>query len=198
MANGDMTAQFLHLRGIGAKILTDMAKRAMRVKGGAVEGNDAGGLLAAMLQGMQPQSSQNAGLVAAIDTENTALFMKPVKLGRGLVDIVAGRRHWLAREWFLLTKITLCSGSGPLVIGQTPPQIKLANQAGRSSATSYGHHPSVDGLILQQVKTRPAGLAHAVTGLAKIFSCFLNVLCRLACPQQIVGDPFGHFGGQHA
>ena len=44
-----MTAKFLHLWGIGAKILANMAKRAMGVEGAAVKGDDASRLLAAML-----------------------------------------------------------------------------------------------------------------------------------------------------
>ena len=41
-------------------------------------GDDAGGFLAAMLQGMQPQNRQGAGIGMAVNAENAAFLMQGI------------------------------------------------------------------------------------------------------------------------
>src|SRR5205823_13072089 len=69
------------------EIVADQSRPAMRVELAAVIGDDAGGLLAAMLQGMQPQRRQRGGVRMAVNPENAALFVEMIRVS------AAGRQH---------------------------------------------------------------------------------------------------------
>ena len=71
----------------GAEIVADQPRSAMRIKLAAVIGDDAGRLLAAMLQGMQAEGGQRSGIRMAVNPENAALFVKMVRLS------AAGLQH---------------------------------------------------------------------------------------------------------
>ena len=86
MPDRNMSPKFLHLRRIGAKIFTDMAKRPMGVKHAAVEGDDARRLLTAMLKRMKAKRGKYIGLIGAIDAEDPTFLVEPVEL------------HWSARD----------------------------------------------------------------------------------------------------
>ena len=79
MADSGMTAEPGHLLGVGAEIVTDMPKRAMRVKGVAVIANNADGFLTTVLKRMEAECSEHAGLVASEDAEDAAFLVKAVK-----------------------------------------------------------------------------------------------------------------------
>ena len=79
VADGGMAAKLLHLRGIGSEILADMAKRAVRVEGLPIIGDDAGGFLSAMLKRVKPERCENTGLVASENTENTTFFVERIE-----------------------------------------------------------------------------------------------------------------------
>ena len=61
----------------------------------AVIGDDAGGFLAAMLQGMQPQHRQRAGIGMAENAEHAAFFMQGI--------VVEGCLGQLGRSWSAAT-----------------------------------------------------------------------------------------------
>jgi hypothetical protein len=56
------------------KGIADEAEPALGMKPGAVKGDDAGGLLAAVLQGVQPEGGDGGGRGMAEDAEHAALF----------------------------------------------------------------------------------------------------------------------------
>ena len=60
------------------EIVADQADMALGVEAGAVEGDDAGRLLAAMLQGMQAERGQRRGVRMAEDAEDAALLVQLV------------------------------------------------------------------------------------------------------------------------
>src|SRR3546814_6378883 len=59
-----------------------MAERAMAVEAALVEGDDAGGLLPAMLQGMQAEHGIGGGVRGAEHAENTAFLVQLVVVER--------------------------------------------------------------------------------------------------------------------
>jgi hypothetical protein len=59
---------------LAVKISGDMAHRAMRVEFGAVKAGDPGGLLPAMLQGVQAECYHRRSAVRVMDAEYTALL----------------------------------------------------------------------------------------------------------------------------
>src|SRR5690348_7780918 len=63
---------------LGAEILADMAHAAMGVELLAVIGDDPGGLLAAMLQRVQPEGDERGGIAMAVDAENPAFLAQMV------------------------------------------------------------------------------------------------------------------------
>jgi len=67
--------------------LADMAEPAMGVEMLAVERDDAGGLLAAMLQSVQAERGVRGGLDVAVDAEHAALLVQLVVVKR------VGRQH---------------------------------------------------------------------------------------------------------
>ena len=54
--------------------VADEAEPAFTVKPGSVKGDDAGGLLAAMLQGVQPEGGNGGGFGMAEDAEHAAFL----------------------------------------------------------------------------------------------------------------------------
>ena len=79
VADGGVAAEPGHLRRVGAEIVTDMAKRAVRVKGISVIADDAGGFLTSVLKRMKAERCEHAGLVASEDAEDAAFLVKAVK-----------------------------------------------------------------------------------------------------------------------
>lgn len=74
VADGGMSRQPLDDRFI-AEIIADQAQRAMVVKLTPVGGNNAGGFLAAMLQGMQPKRSVGGGIDVTVNSKNPAFLV---------------------------------------------------------------------------------------------------------------------------
>jgi hypothetical protein len=68
--------------------VADQAQPAMGVELSPVEGDDAGGLLAAMLQRMQPQRHMGRGIDMAVDTEDRAFLAQMV-----VVEGIGGGYH---------------------------------------------------------------------------------------------------------
>ena len=73
MADGEVAGQALDHLAAGEGV-ADQAEPPLRVKPGAVEGDDAGGLLAAMLQGVQPERGDGGGFRVAEDAEHAAFL----------------------------------------------------------------------------------------------------------------------------
>ena len=77
VADGRRTGQALDRRGAG-EMVADQALPALRMEPRAVEGDDARRLLAAMLQGVQPQRGDRGGVGMSENAENAALLAQPV------------------------------------------------------------------------------------------------------------------------
>ena len=84
---GDAAGQSLDDPGV-AEVVADQAHAAMGVEAGAVEAGDAGGFLAAMLQGVQAQRGERRGVGDVPDAEDAAFLVEFVVVG-----IPAGDRH---------------------------------------------------------------------------------------------------------
>jgi hypothetical protein len=61
--------------------VADEAETAFGMEALAVEGDDAGRLLAAMLQGVQAERGERCGVGMAVDAEDTAFLPQPVGIG---------------------------------------------------------------------------------------------------------------------
>lgn len=85
MANGGMTGKRIHHPALGEGI-ADEAERAVAVEVAAVEGDHAGRLLAAVLQGMQAQDGMRGGIRVAIDREDAALLAEAVGVPGQAID----------------------------------------------------------------------------------------------------------------
>ena len=77
VADGAVAGQALDEVGAGEGV-ADVAHVAFGVEPLAVERGDAAGLLAAMLQGVQAERDDGAGLVGVIDAEDAAFETRPV------------------------------------------------------------------------------------------------------------------------
>ena len=79
MADGGVAGQpvddFAPRKGIA-----DQAEAAFRMKTPAVEGDDAGGFLAAVLQGVQPERGDGGRVGMAENPEHPAFFAQPVTI----------------------------------------------------------------------------------------------------------------------
>ena len=73
MADGDDAGQALDHFAAGEGV-ADEAEAALGVEAAAVEGDDAGGLLAAMLEGVQSERGDGGGLGVAEDAEHAAFL----------------------------------------------------------------------------------------------------------------------------
>ena len=73
------------------EVIADEAQPAFGLEALAVEGDDAGRLLAAVLQGVKPQRCQGCGIGVAIDAEYAALLAQPVAVEVEFIAI----GHWL-------------------------------------------------------------------------------------------------------
>ncbi len=71
-------------------MVADKADPALGMEMRAVEGDDAGGFLAAMLEGVEPERGQRRGVRVVVDAEDPALLVQPV-FGKpaqvGIVDL---------------------------------------------------------------------------------------------------------------
>src|SRR5581483_9358747 len=79
MADREMAGQALDHLAAGEGV-ADQAEPTFAVEAAAVEGDDAGGFLAAMLQGVQPERGDGGGLGVAENAEHAALFTERVSL----------------------------------------------------------------------------------------------------------------------
>ena len=96
------------------EVIADQPLSALRVEPDAVEGDDAGGLLAAMLQRVQAERGDGGGVGMVENAEDAALLAQPVAVGveAGFVRRICGelrrrRRHCFgagAKGAFLLIK----------------------------------------------------------------------------------------------
>src|SRR5262249_6825186 len=86
VADRDLTGQALdHL--LARKGVADEAETPLGMKPAAVEGDDAGRLLAAVLKRMQAERGDRGGIGMAVDAEHAALLAQPVAVE---VDVEAG------------------------------------------------------------------------------------------------------------
>ena len=94
-------------RAVG-KVIADQPLAALRVEPGAVESDDAGGLLAAMLQRMQPKRNDRRRVGVIEYAKDAALLSQPVL---GEVDASLARQDlrppsaslpWRRSEWSVL------------------------------------------------------------------------------------------------
>ena len=68
--------------GLMREVVGDVALGAVRIEALPVKGDDAGRLLAAMLQGMQAQHAMGRGLLDAIDSDNATLLLQMIVIER--------------------------------------------------------------------------------------------------------------------
>ena len=73
MADGGVAGQALDHFAAGEGV-ADQAEAAFAVEAAAVEGDDAGGFLAAMLEGVQSERGDGGGLGVAEDAEHAAFL----------------------------------------------------------------------------------------------------------------------------
>ena len=86
MADGDLARQLAD-DVVAVEIAGDMAHGAMGMIIGAVEGDDTGGFLAAMLERVEAERDEAGGAFGAPDSENAALLAELVVIER------IGRQH---------------------------------------------------------------------------------------------------------
>ena len=79
---------------LGAEIIADMTQSAVRVELPAIIGDDAGGLLAAMLQRMQAERGKRRRIGVAIHPEHAAFVMEMI----GVQGIVRRHRRSSSRD----------------------------------------------------------------------------------------------------
>ena len=76
---GDMALEPADHVGL-VEIVADQAEAALGMEMGAIEGDDAGGLLAAVLQGVQAERGQGRGVLVSEHAEDTALLAQAIVL----------------------------------------------------------------------------------------------------------------------
>src|SRR5512145_1476068 len=80
---------------LGVEVVADMAESAVRMELRAVEGDDPRRLLAAMLQGMQPQRGERRGVLRAAHAEDPTLLAQLVVVeGIGRDHRTVGHSVW--------------------------------------------------------------------------------------------------------
>src|SRR5665648_116228 len=98
VADGHVALQAVDY-GAGGKVVADKPEAALGVKVFAIEGDDAGGFLAPMLERVQAERSQGGGVGMVEDPENAALLVQPVFLEPAQVGIaylsLVGHGHGL-------------------------------------------------------------------------------------------------------
>jgi hypothetical protein len=77
MADGGRTRQAVDDVAAGKRV-ADEAEPALGVELAAVEGDDAAGFLAAVLEGVEAQRGEGGGIGVAVDAKNSAFFAEPV------------------------------------------------------------------------------------------------------------------------
>ena len=82
MANRDVSREALD-DILPVKIAGDVAHRTMGVKLGAIEADDPGGFLAAMLERVKAERNEARGALGAPNAKHAALFMQRVAVGFG-------------------------------------------------------------------------------------------------------------------
>ena len=80
MADRRPSRQAVDGRGVG-EVIADQPLAALRVEPHAVESDDAGGLLAAMLQRVQAKRGDRGGVGMIEDAEDAAFLAQPVAVG---------------------------------------------------------------------------------------------------------------------
>ena len=80
------------------EVVADEAEAALGVEVGAVEGDDAGGLLAAVLQGVQAERGQRRGVLVAEHAEDAAFLAQAVVAGRPAAGPTCGLTL-VERQW---------------------------------------------------------------------------------------------------
>jgi hypothetical protein len=95
-----MAAELLD-HGLLVEAVGDMAHFAMGMEALAVEGDDAGGFLAAMLEGVKTENGVGGGFLDAVNAYNPALFLEMV--------VVEGvrREHFPGRRPYCCSKLEL-------------------------------------------------------------------------------------------
>ena len=77
MADGGVAGQVLH-HGFVREMVADQAETALGMEARAVERNDAGRLLAAVLQGVEAEHREGRGVRVTEDAEDAAFLAEPV------------------------------------------------------------------------------------------------------------------------
>ena len=99
MADGDVALQAVD-DALGVEVVADQAHAAFGMKLLAVEGDDAAGFLAAMLERMQAERGQGRRVGVAQDAEDTAFLVEAV-----VVDIEVVRSwgivRWCSSRWLV-------------------------------------------------------------------------------------------------
>ena len=112
VADGGVAGKALDHLAAGEGV-ADEAEPAFTVKSGAVEGDDAGGLLAAMLQGVQSERGDGGGLGVAEDAEHAAFLAQRVALQIGIQQIeIRQTEVRIAEVQIAEIQIALCDVSG--------------------------------------------------------------------------------------
>src|SRR6185312_16473306 len=107
--------------------VADQSEAPLGMEMGAVKGDDAGGLLAAMLQGVQPQRRQRCRVVVPQDPEDAALLAQSV-----IAASAAGRRKPERVRRSVASEGNHAAASGARTC-QTHPAIALWHPAYRAS-----------------------------------------------------------------
>jgi len=90
MADGGLALQPPH-HLFGGEVLADMAKTAMRIELPAVEADDSGRLLSAVLEGVESERGMGRGVRMAEDAEDAALILQMIVVMRA--HLQHGFRH---------------------------------------------------------------------------------------------------------
>jgi len=88
-----MAAQLLD-HGLLVEAVGDMTERAMRMEPLAVEGDDAGCFLTAMLEGVETENGVGGDFIDAVDAYNSALFLEMVVVEGVRREHFPGRRPY--------------------------------------------------------------------------------------------------------
>jgi hypothetical protein len=74
-------------RADAGEVVADETEPTLRIKALAVESDDAGRLLAAMLEGVKAERGKGRGIRVIVDAEDAALFAQPVPVGIETFDV---------------------------------------------------------------------------------------------------------------
>jgi hypothetical protein len=91
MADGGIAGQLLD-RADAGEVVADKAETALGIEPVSVEGDDARGFLAAMLQGVQAEGGDRGGVGVVVDAEDAALLAQPISVDIEAFDIGSATR----------------------------------------------------------------------------------------------------------